>query len=296
MNRPSQTLACGDPIPVTKTGVLALAAGVSRDETISVTLPGANGTYHAVALVDSACTVAEMDNTDNDRPDEYVVSTPQPNLTIVPGTFHVQNGAPGASVDATVTVRNDGAIATPAGYEVAVTTIASTMNCATAESGQDLGGILAAGASRSHTFQVTLSTTPGAHTATVMVDSDGSDPVCTITESNELDNLANVGYSALTSFTPATSNLDAAPTLVRKGNTTVLTVNATNVTSCTLSGDNGDLWTIFPNASGNIVNATRTTLPITRQTKFVLECTDLSNAPMLPREKIIKIVPTFREF
>ncbi|TSD00397.1 MAG: Uncharacterized protein Greene101415_855, partial [Parcubacteria group bacterium Greene1014_15] len=275
---------------------LPLAAGASRTVFIS-TILGAAGPKTGSAMADSDDVVTEQREIDNTLPVSFVISVPRPNLIIT--GFDVPNGTPGALVDVTVTVKNDGTAATTVGYEVAVNVNTSTMNCATLESGQATGGILAAGASRSHVIpSVALPSTPGAHIATALVDSDGVDPTCTITESNETDNTKNTGFS-VAAFAVGTSKLDGTPKLLQKGKTVVLTVNATNihaVSGCRLSGDNGQVWTILPNALGNIVDEKRTTLPIVAQTRFVLQCTDLNNAPMLPREVIIKLVPSFREF
>jgi hypothetical protein len=51
----------------------------------------------------------------------------------------------------------------------------------------------------------------------------------------------------------------------------------------------------LPDGAGNI-NTTRTTSPILSQTKYTLECTDQSNAPMAPKSVTVKLVPSFREF
>lgn len=104
-----------------------------------------------------------------------------PNLRIL--SFVLPNGSPGQTVNASVTVQNNGAAATAGGFEVAINRDAGTMNCSTTEHGQVPTGALGIGASRALTIPVTLPASTGNHTAVAMVDSD-----CAVAESNEGDN------------------------------------------------------------------------------------------------------------
>jgi hypothetical protein len=140
------------------------------------------------------------------------------------------------------------------------------------------------------TISLTLPATPGAFTATAMTDSD-----CAIAEVLETDNTRTTTFTTST-IPPATSSLTGSPGQVVKGKTAELTVNATNVNSCTLTGTNGNTWTILPDALGNIVNAKRTTSALFGMTIFTLDCFDFGNNPLPSKKFTVRIAPTFDEF
>lgn len=292
-NRPTGTLGYGDPVTRTKTGVLSLAAGASRDETIQLPLPGTNGPYTAVALVDSTRLIAEMDDNDNTLSDGFIVVTPRPNLKIT--DFNIPNGPPGTTVAATVTILNElfngvTAVTAPS-FEVAIDKDTPTLTCADTDPAivRQIAPALPGGASESVTINVLLGIA-GPYSATALANSR-----CTVAETTLLDNSRNTNYVVTSTVPLASSSLVGNPKQVQKGKTAVLTVNATNVLSCRLSGDNGESWPI-PVTGENITNITRITKPLFGQTRFLLECNDLSNAPITPKSVTIKLVPSFREF
>ena len=90
----------------------------------------------------------------------------------------------------------------------------------------------------------------------------------------------------------ASSTLQVIPSLVRKGQTTRVYWDSRNVSSCSVSGTNGDSWgTKFSGLSG------KETLPITEQTIYTLSCTALPNAspPSITATKKVNVIPVFEE-
>ena len=90
----------------------------------------------------------------------------------------------------------------------------------------------------------------------------------------------------------ASSTLQVIPSLVRKGQTTRVYWDSRNVSSCSVSGTNGDSWgTKFSGLSG------KETLPITEQTIYTLSCTALPNAspPSITATKTVNVIPVFEE-
>ncbi|MFQ5541126.1 MAG: hypothetical protein ACE5F4_02680, partial [Candidatus Paceibacteria bacterium] len=82
----------------------------------------------------------------------------------------------------------------------------------------------------------------------------------------------------------------SAPTLVRSQNATQLSWSASNIeaNSCSLSGTNGDSWTLS-GASG-----TKTSSALSSETIFTLSCTDLNGDPV-STATTVKIAPSFDE-
>jgi hypothetical protein len=80
-----------------------------------------------------------------------------------------------------------------------------------------------------------------------------------------------------------------APILVKQSKTTNVSWNVEHVSSCTISGTNGDSWT------GLI--GTKVSGAINAQTVFTLNCAALagSSAPNVTRTTTVNIVPTFIE-
>src|SRR3989344_1194756 len=90
----------------------------------------------------------------------------------------------------------------------------------------------------------------------------------------------------------ASSTLQVIPSLVRKGQTTRVYWDSRNVSSCSVSGTNGDSWgTKISGLSG------KETLPITEQTIYTLSCTPLTTAshPSITATKTVKVIPVFEE-
>jgi hypothetical protein len=90
----------------------------------------------------------------------------------------------------------------------------------------------------------------------------------------------------------ATGRLQAAPALVQQGATTRLYWNASNVTSCTVSGTNGDSWTMeFSGENGQPSSV------INEQTTYVLTCIALPEAtpPTHTETVIVNVIPVFEE-
>ncbi|MBI2612253.1 PKD domain-containing protein [Candidatus Kaiserbacteria bacterium] len=91
----------------------------------------------------------------------------------------------------------------------------------------------------------------------------------------------------------ATPNLTirAIPSLVRSGETTKLHWSASNVTACTVTGENGDSFegTISDEPTGN------ETSPITAQTTYTLSCED-DDGNTLTQSTTVNILPVWSEF
>ncbi|MEX0917328.1 MAG: hypothetical protein WDZ90_02300 [Candidatus Paceibacterota bacterium] len=81
-------------------------------------------------------------------------------------------------------------------------------------------------------------------------------------------------------------SLNATPTLLKRGDSTILKWNSENATSCTLSGTNGDSW------SGT--SGSETSSPIEARTTFTLRCEGDSGP--VSTSVIVNVVPRFEEF
>ncbi|HEY4486955.1 MAG TPA: hypothetical protein VJB70_04455 [Candidatus Paceibacterota bacterium] len=84
------------------------------------------------------------------------------------------------------------------------------------------------------------------------------------------------------------SAIQALPTLVFSGEASIISWSASNVTSCTVIGTNGDSWA---GAGG-----TQTTSLIVETTAYVLSCTDLEDEPLPTESVTIQLKPEFEEF
>lgn len=161
-----------------------------------------------------------------DYPGTPVTPNCSPNLMV--SAFSVPNGNVGASVNASVTVQNTGASATPAGFEIAIRMNGSTMSCGANQDHVTTTGILAAGASTGAlTIPVTIPSAFGTLTATAMADSD-----CAITESpaaNEDDNTRTTTYLAQ-GFDLSTTvvGLDREPASYKDNQTAYFKISITN--------------------------------------------------------------------
>ncbi len=88
---------------------------------------------------------------------------------------------------------------------------------------------------------------------------------------------------------PSIAIWDVSPLLVREGSTVQVAWAAQNVTSCAITGTNGDSWT---GTSG-----TKTSSPITVQTIYAIVCQGLagSSPPTITDTTTVNIVPVFHE-
>lgn len=82
--------------------------------------------------------------------------------------------------------------------------------------------------------------------------------------------------------------LRAVPSLVRSGDTTIVNWSATNVSSCTVQGTNGDSWDGVTSPVGG--EASR---PIIGQVKYTLTC--LTDSGVHKKDAIVNILPTWKE-
>lgn len=81
----------------------------------------------------------------------------------------------------------------------------------------------------------------------------------------------------------------AVPSLVRSGVTTQVHWSATNVTSCTVVGTNGDTWSGVESAVGG-----ETSKPITHQVMYTLSCRDESSQ-VFTKQAYVNVLPTWKE-
>lgn len=77
------------------------------------------------------------------------------------------------------------------------------------------------------------------------------------------------------------------PTLVAKNKTTVVSWEVRNVTSCSVSGTNGDSWTGMQGVN--------TSSPLIGQTTYTLHCTPYTGQNWTDRTAIVNIIPVFQE-
>ena len=87
----------------------------------------------------------------------------------------------------------------------------------------------------------------------------------------------------------AAINLRVIPSLVRSGSTTQVNWSATNVKSCTVTGQNGDIWNGVLSAIGG-----ETSKPITGETTYTLLCVDLKDI-VQTKTATVNIIPSFQE-
>lgn len=99
------------------------------------------------------------------------------------------------------------------------------------------------------------------------------------------------------SFTPTvgtdfTGHLQPLPALVTSGDTIQVRWNVDNVTSCSVTGTNGDSWTGLSSGSGG-----KTSSPIVGQTTYTLTCSAYPGVtpPTLTESETANIIPIFQE-
>lgn len=103
-----------------------------------------------------------------------------------------------------------------------------------------------------------------------------------------------LGCSDDACISPPSPNIDivASPTLLKPSEISQISWKAANVTSCTITGTNGDSWS----CSGSACSATTTkpSSPIVAQTTYTLSCTGDDNSSE-GDSVIVSVVPTFNE-
>lgn len=85
---------------------------------------------------------------------------------------------------------------------------------------------------------------------------------------------------------PPSGSIRAVPSLVRKEDRTQISWSAANVSSCSVSGNNGDSWT---GASGSQFSSA-----IIAQTVYTLSCTGLDGSTFV-QSTIVNLIPIFQE-
>lgn len=109
--------------------------------------------------------------------------------------------------------------------------------------------------------------------------------VSSLAELNALSGSVVAGSGAVTAGN-SSAELQARPTLVRSGDTTLLTWGAAGVASCVLTGTNGDRWTTL--------SGTQHSSALHSQTTFRLVCAR-DEGEELATEVVVSIVPQFQE-
>lgn len=84
-------------------------------------------------------------------------------------------------------------------------------------------------------------------------------------------------------------SLRAVPSLLRKGQTTKVTWSATRVTSCTVSGSNGDSWTGLTSPVGGALSSA-----ISQQVIYTLSCTNAAGTAFSQRATV-NVLPGWQE-
>jgi len=78
-----------------------------------------------------------------------------------------------------------------------------------------------------------------------------------------------------------------SPTLVRKNATTGVFWNVINVLGCTVSGTNGDRW--------SLIKGSEVSSPLIARTTYTLHCTPYKGASWVDQTTVVNIVPVFQE-
>lgn len=100
-------------------------------------------------------------------------------------------------------------------------------------------------------------------------------------------------------YAPDDGHLTVRPAIVPALLTSNVRWNVSNVTSCTVTGTNGDSWTVAGNA-GNAWTSTsgsagKLTQPIADQTTYTLTCTGVDGRETVPESATVNIIPIFEE-
>ncbi|MDB5237761.1 MAG: hypothetical protein JWM46_31 [Candidatus Kaiserbacteria bacterium] len=86
-----------------------------------------------------------------------------------------------------------------------------------------------------------------------------------------------------------TGHLQVRPQVVRPGTTATVFWNISNVSSCAVTGSNGDSWTGASSGSGG-----KTTAAITERTTYTLTCTGLDSSH-ISESAVLNVIPVFQE-
>lgn len=203
--------------------VTALDAGASSVVTITGLAAGGSGVKTLRAFVDSACSVAESDETNNQFTQNYAV-TARPDFVVTNAVLTPATPAPNTTFTAAVTVKNQGTAAGAAGFVDVWINQPNVQECgAEGEQFAD-AGMLLPGASRTVMFTNLPAGAAGTKTLRAFVDS-----WCTTAEAVEGNNQFTKLYSSdaadfvvtavtLTPASPAINGtFDAAITVKNQG-------------------------------------------------------------------------------
>lgn len=98
---------------------------------------------------------------------------------------------------------------------------------------------------------------------------------------------------------PTAGNLSVRPAVVPSGFTTAVHWDVQNVTTCTVTGTNGDTWTVLGAADNNWKSASgangKRSRPITAQVTYTLMCTGVNGLQSEPQTATVNILPIFQE-
>lgn len=130
----------------------------------------------------------------------------------------------------------------------------------------------------------------GAATGTVLTDQQtttigGVSTTTSTAFSGSYQDYLNAANEAL-----ATSQISATPSLLHPGDVTHVNWSSSHVSSCQVSGSNGDAWTgTSSDAQG------QTSSPINQQVIYTLTCTTASGKALAPQQAVVNIIPTYKE-
>jgi subtilase family serine protease len=168
-----------------------LAAGESRTFTVNGLPTGAAGTKTLRAFVDSYCQTVESNEANNQSTLTYTVSgQAAPDFVVTSITLNPASPSLKGTFSATVTVKNQGAVAGDAGYLDVWANQPATQTCPADGDTYATVGSLAAGESRTFTLDGLQVGNGGTKTFRAYVDS-----YCQTSEANEGNNQSTLPYS-----------------------------------------------------------------------------------------------------
>jgi hypothetical protein len=94
---------------------------------------------------------------------------------------------------------------------------------------------------------------------------------------------------------PEVVTWSVAPKLVHKDDSVTVSWTVRNVSTCTVTGTNGDTWTVAAAGSPRTSQAVRLSSGIVAQTTFTLHCTPYPGASWTDRTAKVNVVPAFKE-
>ncbi|CAK0761782.1 hypothetical protein CCP3SC15_270010 [Gammaproteobacteria bacterium] len=169
-----------------------LAVGASKTLTFTGLPAGGVGSKTLRAFVDSACTIPEFNEINNQYTRTYtVVPPPAPDLVVTAITLTPTSPVVNGTFSARVTVRNQGTATALAGGKLVVWTNQSTaQNCGASGNNSSTLGALLNGVDTMVTFSGLPAGNAGNKALRVFVDNN-----CAITESNETNNQRTQTYT-----------------------------------------------------------------------------------------------------